>query len=76
MPIRWLLGDWGYEGCMWSNDFPHPNSTWPHSREVIERDLGHLQPAIRAKLVCENVSLLYHIAANELRSAHLTGAHV
>ena len=26
---------------MWSSDYPHGNTTWPHSREVIERDLGH-----------------------------------
>jgi predicted TIM-barrel fold metal-dependent hydrolase len=60
-PIRQLLSDWGYDNCMWSNDFPHPNSTWPHSREVIERDLGHLPANLRAKLVSENVTKLYKL---------------
>ena len=46
---------------MWSNDYPHPNSTWPHSREVIERDLGHLPADARAKLVRENVVKLYNM---------------
>jgi len=46
---------------MWSNDFPHPNSPWPHSRQVIERDLGYLSPDKRAKLVRENVSRLYNL---------------
>ena len=27
---------WGLDNCMWSNDYPHPNSTWPHSRKVVE----------------------------------------
>ena len=36
---------------MWSNDFPHENSTWPNSRKVIERDLGNLPAETRAKLV-------------------------
>jgi predicted TIM-barrel fold metal-dependent hydrolase len=50
---------WGLDNCMWSNDYPHPNSTWPHSREVIARDLGHLKAEDRVKLVCDNVAALY-----------------
>ena len=46
---------------MWSNDFPHPNSPWPHSRQIIQRDLGHLSPEKRAKIVRENVSRLYNL---------------
>jgi hypothetical protein len=46
---------------MWSNDFPHGNSTWPNSREVIARDLGDLATPVRAKLVRENVARLYNI---------------
>ena len=40
---------------MWSNDYPHGNSTWPDSRKFIDRDLGHLPPDIRKKLVYTNV---------------------
>ena len=47
---------------MWSSDYPHNNSTWPHSRQVIERDLGHLAPEIRQKLVRDNVVGLYGMA--------------
>jgi predicted TIM-barrel fold metal-dependent hydrolase len=50
---------WGMDNCMWSNDYPHPNSTWPNSRDVIARDLGHLRPEDRYKLVFGNVSELY-----------------
>jgi predicted TIM-barrel fold metal-dependent hydrolase len=53
---------WGLDNCMWSNDYPHPNSTWPNSRQVIERDLGHLSPDARSKLVRENVARLYNLA--------------
>ena len=52
---------WGEDNCMWSNDFPHPNSTWPNSRKVIERDLGHLSQPIRAKLLSANVTRLYQM---------------
>ena len=60
-PARMLLGEWGTDNCMWSNDFPHQNSTWPKSREVIKRDLGHLPDASRATLLHENVTRLYDL---------------
>jgi hypothetical protein len=44
---------------MWSNDFPHPNSTWPNSIKVIRRDLGHLPLATQTKVLAANVSRLY-----------------
>jgi hypothetical protein len=44
---------------MWSNDFPHPNSTWPNSLEVIRRDLGHLPVETQRKVLAENVCRLY-----------------
>jgi predicted TIM-barrel fold metal-dependent hydrolase len=56
-----LLSWWGIDNCMWSNDYPHQNSTWPHSRDVIARDLGHLQTAKREKLVRTNVARLYNL---------------
>jgi uncharacterized protein len=56
---------WGVDNCMWSNDFPHPNSTWPNSRDVIERDLGDLPAQARAKLVRENVARLYGLRVPE-----------
>lgn len=56
--LEWWFG---VDNCMWSNDFPHPNSTWPNSRKVIERDLGHLPVERRKKLLCTNAARLYHI---------------
>jgi predicted TIM-barrel fold metal-dependent hydrolase len=56
-----MLSWWGADNCMWSNDYPHGNSTWGHSREVVARDLGDLPASTRAKLVRENVARLYEI---------------
>lgn len=56
-----LLSWWGVESCMWSNDYPHQNSTWPHSRDIIARDLGHLSAEKREKLVRSNVTRLYNL---------------
>lgn len=53
------LDCWGQDTCMWSNDFPHPNTTWPNSAAVIDRDLGHLPAEVREKVVWRNVTKLY-----------------
>ena len=58
-----MLQDWGFDSCMWSNDYPHPNSTWPQSRDVIARDLGHLSEETRSRLLRENVRQLYKLPA-------------
>jgi predicted TIM-barrel fold metal-dependent hydrolase len=58
-----LFSWWGTDNCMWSNDYPHQNSTWPNSRAVIERDLGHLPAADREKLLNTNVRKLYNLKA-------------
>lgn len=63
------LSWWGQDVCMWSSDYPHPNSPWPHSMQVIERDLGHLPSAVRAKLVRENVARLYSMRVPETVAA-------
>ena len=57
-----LLSWWGVDNCMWSTDYPHPNSSWPHSRELLAENLGHLPQDTLSKLVRDNVSALYDIA--------------
>jgi predicted TIM-barrel fold metal-dependent hydrolase len=54
-----LLSWWGHDNAMWSNDYPHGNSTWGRSREMVARDMGDLPSDLRAKLVRENVANLY-----------------
>ena len=56
-----LLSWWGQDNCMWSSDFPHSNSTWPVSRDVIARDLGNLPPDVRAKIVHGTCAELYKL---------------
>jgi predicted TIM-barrel fold metal-dependent hydrolase len=51
----------GTDLLMWSSDYPHQNSTWPHSRDVIARDLGNLPAADREKLVSRNVIELHKL---------------
>lgn len=58
-----LLSIWGADTCMWSSDYPHGNSTWPKSHQVITRDLGHLPTETLRKVLRENVVRLYDLQA-------------
>ncbi len=60
------LDAWGKESAMWSNDFPHPNSTWPNSRATIADHLGHLSPAVLERVVCGNAAKLYAIDVSKI----------
>ena len=57
-----LFDWWGADNCMWSNDYPHPNSTWPNSREIIEKNLGHLSDETKTKLLRTTVQSLYGLS--------------
>jgi predicted TIM-barrel fold metal-dependent hydrolase len=54
-----LLDELGVDKVMWGSDFPHPDGVWPDSKEYIEREMGHLSPDVRRKIVCENAARLY-----------------
>lgn len=56
---------WGIRNCMWSNDFPHGNTSWPNSRRIIARDLPGLSDRDRARVVRENVAELYRLSVPE-----------
>jgi predicted TIM-barrel fold metal-dependent hydrolase len=51
---------------MWSSDYPHGNSTWPHSQDVIEERLGALDPALVERVVRGTVADLFDIGLPEL----------
>jgi predicted TIM-barrel fold metal-dependent hydrolase len=44
---------------MWANDFPHSDSTWPRSREVIRKHTADLADDVRAGILRDNVRGLY-----------------
>jgi predicted TIM-barrel fold metal-dependent hydrolase len=58
-----LLDEIGDENIMWGSDFPHPDGVWPDSKEVIQRELGHLPAPVRRKIVCDNAARFYGFRA-------------
>jgi predicted TIM-barrel fold metal-dependent hydrolase len=60
---------WGQDNCMWSNDYPHQNSTWPNSKRYIEATLGHLPAATKKKLLCDNAAKLFGLDVERIALA-------
>ena len=44
---------------MWANDFPHSDSTWPWSQEMLKEHAAGLTDEQRRAILSENVSELY-----------------
>lgn len=44
---------------LWANDYPHHEGSWPHSAQAIERTMGHLSDASRARILGENGARLF-----------------
>ncbi len=51
----------GADKIMWASDYPHSDTTYPHSREAIARHFGQLPQADRQAMVCGNAAALYGI---------------
>jgi predicted TIM-barrel fold metal-dependent hydrolase len=44
---------------MWANDFPHSDSTWPWSQDVLREHTQHLRPEEKDWILHDNVAELY-----------------
>lgn len=49
----------GSRNIMWSSDYPHTVSTWPNSREVVERDLQGVPEGEKEDIIRGNAARLY-----------------
>jgi predicted TIM-barrel fold metal-dependent hydrolase len=50
---------------MWANDFPHSDSTWPWSREMLTEQAAQLTSEQRRAILCDNVAGLYGIEVRD-----------
>jgi predicted TIM-barrel fold metal-dependent hydrolase len=49
------------ERLMWANDFPHSDSTWPWSQELLAKHGAELDPRDRDRILRGNVTELYRL---------------
>jgi predicted TIM-barrel fold metal-dependent hydrolase len=52
----------GVDNLMWGSDYPHAESTWPRSRQVLETILEGVPEAERQKIAGANAARVYHLA--------------
>ena len=49
----------GVEPLLWASDYPHPEGTWPHTRETIARIFADVAPSEQAAIVGGTAASLY-----------------
>jgi predicted TIM-barrel fold metal-dependent hydrolase len=52
----------GPNQLMWANDFPHSDSTWPWSQDVIAEQTSHMGAAQKQRVLRDNVREFYGLA--------------
>lgn len=51
----------GIGNILWSTDFPHPATTWPHSREIIARQFADVPNRDWELICCANAARIYNL---------------
>ena len=46
---------------LWANDFPHTDSTWPHSQELLAKHASILSEAERKAILRDNVRGVFNL---------------
>jgi predicted TIM-barrel fold metal-dependent hydrolase len=59
-----VLLKWGAKNAMWSNDYPHGNSTWPHSKDYVDSQIGFLDAETKDRVLRTNCIDLYRLNAD------------
>lgn len=60
---------WGKKNCMWSNDYPHFNMTFPHSRNVVAHHLKGLSDEELRRYTWDNAMDLFKLDLTEANRA-------
>jgi predicted TIM-barrel fold metal-dependent hydrolase len=51
----------GVDRIMWANDYPHSETTWPHSEKIIGEIFEHVPPEEVRRIVRDNCVELYRL---------------
>jgi predicted TIM-barrel fold metal-dependent hydrolase len=64
-----------YSQLLWASDFPHTDSTWPRSQQLLAAHTAHLTEPQRQAIMRENAAQLFHLPAGS-ESWRMKGAPV
>ena len=56
------------ERMMWANDYPHSDSTWPWSQQVLQAQLTHMTKEEQNWVLHDNVATLYKLDTSSLKA--------
>ena len=56
-----LIPFFGEGHMMWASDYPHPDSTWPDSVAILDKEMATLDPAMRQKITHDNAKEFYNL---------------
>jgi predicted TIM-barrel fold metal-dependent hydrolase len=56
----------GVENMLWSSDFPHSATFWPHSRDKIARDFSGVGEQDKQKILSQNTAELYRFEQTDV----------
>jgi len=51
---------------LWANDFPHTDSTWSRSQELLARHTSDLTEAQCQSIMCDNTARVFNLPAGQL----------
>ena len=54
-----------YRHLLWASDFPHTDSTWPKSRELIAEQASHLSEEHHQAIFRDNTAKLFNLPAGD-----------
>jgi predicted TIM-barrel fold metal-dependent hydrolase len=52
----------GIDNILWSTDYPHPVTSWPDSRALVERSFSGIPADEREKIVCGNATRVWNLS--------------
>ena len=61
-----MVNDVNHERLLWANDFPHSDSTWPWSQELLDEHAANLTPQQSRDILCDNTARLYNMDVSKL----------
>ena len=53
---------YGEDNFLWASDYPHGVTTWPYSKETVDRNCAGIDPAIKLKINHANTAKLYGLS--------------
>jgi predicted TIM-barrel fold metal-dependent hydrolase len=59
----------GGKNIMWSSDYPHSETTYPHSREVIAKTFKGVPESDKRDIICTRAKALFRVGEGRAKQS-------